>query len=239
MKELQNTWTVLVVALVEHAVKTVAARPSPEATYRLQFHGGFTFADAARIVPYLRDLGISHCYASPYLKAHAGSAHGYDITDHAQLNPEVGTPQDYAAWTDALRERSMGQVLDIVPNHMAVTGNDNRWWNDVLENGPASPYAEFFDIDWAASNRPELLGRILVPTLGEPYGKVLEAGQLGLRCYSPRRGALSPSSISSTVFRCAPRTVMGRCLGTGPGKSSGKVAGGQEFARGFWNTKVF
>jgi (1->4)-alpha-D-glucan 1-alpha-D-glucosylmutase len=159
----------------------VATRPRPEATYRLQFHGGFTFADAARIVPYLRDLGISHCYASPYLKAHAGSTHGYDITDHGQLNPEIGTPQDYATWAGALRDHGMGQILDIVPNHMAISGNDNRWWNDVLENGPGSPYAEFFDIDWAASSRPQLQGRVLIPILGEPYGKVLEAGQLQLR----------------------------------------------------------
>ncbi|HWY87760.1 MAG TPA: malto-oligosyltrehalose synthase [Gemmataceae bacterium] len=180
MKELQDNLSVVAHALVERAAKDVAARVPPEATYRLQFHGGFTFADATRLVPYWRALGISHCYASPYLRAHTGSMHGYDITDHAQLNPEVGGEHEYAAWTDALRSAGMGQILDIVPNHMAVTGNENRWWNDVLESGPASPYAEFFDIDWAASNRPELLGRILVPVLGEAYGKVLEAGQLRL-----------------------------------------------------------
>src|SRR5262249_10237337 len=133
MKELQNTWTVLVGALVEQAAKRAAGRPHPEATYRLQFHGEFTFADAARIVPYLDELGITHSDASPYLKAHAGTTHGYDITDHGILNPEIGPPEDSAAWTAALRARATGLTLDIVPNHMAVTGNDNRWWNDVLE----------------------------------------------------------------------------------------------------------
>jgi (1->4)-alpha-D-glucan 1-alpha-D-glucosylmutase len=179
MKEPQDSVTSLAEALVEKAAEA-AARPPPRATYRLQFHAGFTFADAARILPYLADLGITHCYASPYLKARAGSAHGYDITDHGRLNPDIGSETDYAAWTKALASRGLGQILDIVPNHMAVTGNDNRWWNDVLENGPASPYAEFFDIDWAALSRPELMGRVLLPVLGDPYGKVLEAGQLRL-----------------------------------------------------------
>jgi (1->4)-alpha-D-glucan 1-alpha-D-glucosylmutase len=155
-------------------------RRLPEATYRLQFHAVFTFRDATRIVAYLRDLGITHVYASPYLKARPGSCHGYDITDHQLLNPEIGTEADFAVWTMALRDNGLGQVLDIVPNHMGIIGNENRWWNDVLENGPASPYSEYFDIGWQSSPRPELKGRVLLPILGEPYGKALEAGQLRL-----------------------------------------------------------
>ena len=124
-----------------------------------------------------------HCYASPYLKARPGSTHGYDITDHRVLNPEIGSPEDHAAWVKTIRDHGMGQILDMVPNHMGVVGNENPWWNDVLENGPASPYAAYFDIAWHASLRPELQGRVLMPILGDPYGKVLEAGQLkaGLR----------------------------------------------------------
>ncbi len=132
------------------------------------------------IIPYLRDLGITHVYASPYLKARPGSTHGYDITDHQLLNPEIGTEEDYAAWLAALRDHHMGQILDIVPNHMGIVGNENRWWNDVLENGPSSPYSGYFDIAWHGSPRPELNGRVLIPILGEPYGKALESGQLRL-----------------------------------------------------------
>ena len=97
-----------------------AARPLPEATYRLQFHAGFTFRDATRLVPYLRDLGITHCYASPYLKARPGSQHGYDMTDHRILNPEIGGEDDYNAWVAVLRQHGMGQILDTVPNHMSA-----------------------------------------------------------------------------------------------------------------------
>jgi (1->4)-alpha-D-glucan 1-alpha-D-glucosylmutase len=156
------------------------ARRLPEATYRLQFHAGFTFRDACAILPYLRELGITHCYASPYLKARPGSTHGYDITDHRLLNPEVGSNEDYAAWIAALRDNELGQILDIVPNHMGVGGNANAWWNDVLENGPAAVHAGYFDIAWQAPTRPALRDRVLLPVLGEPYGAVLEAGQLRL-----------------------------------------------------------
>src|SRR3712207_8212866 len=134
----------------------IAARQRfPEATYRLQFHAGFTFRDAARIVPYLRELGVTHLYASPYLQARPGSQHGYDITSHQALNPEVGGDEDYTALVAALQDNGLGQVLDTVPNHMGVATNDNAWWNDVLENGPASRYAGHFDIAWRASPRPQ------------------------------------------------------------------------------------
>jgi (1->4)-alpha-D-glucan 1-alpha-D-glucosylmutase len=157
-----------------------AAHRLPVATYRLQFHAGFPFRDACGLVPYLADLGISHCYASPYLKARPGSTHGYNIIDHGALNPEIGTEEDYDALVAALKARGLGQILDIVPNHMGVATNDNAWWNDVLENGPASRFAGHFDIAWRASLRPELLDKVLLPVLGEPYGDVLDAGQLTL-----------------------------------------------------------
>src|SRR5438552_4932329 len=104
--------------LAAQVVGKLLSQRLPESTYRLQFHAGFTFRDAARLVPYLAELGITDCYASPYLKARPGSLHGYDITDHRQLNPEIGSEADYAAWTDALQEHGLGQVLDTVPNHM-------------------------------------------------------------------------------------------------------------------------
>ncbi len=154
-------------------------RPLPESTYRLQFHAGFTFRDATRLVPYLHELGVTHCYASPYLKARPGSRHGYDIQDHSALNPEIGSPDEYEAWVEALHAQGMGQILDVVPNHMGIVGNGNPWWNDVLENGPSSPFADYFDIDWV-SYKPTLHQKVLLPVLGGPYGKVLEAGQLRL-----------------------------------------------------------
>ena len=167
--------------LLRQVSERLAVRRSfPEATYRLQFHAGFTFRDARVMVPYLHDLGVTHCYASPYLQARPGSQHGYDITDHRVLNSEIGTHEDYEAWVNELHTHEMGQILDIVPNHMGIVGNGNAWWNDVLENGPSSQYAGYFDIAWQDASRPELNNRVLLPVLGEPYGKVLEAQQLQL-----------------------------------------------------------
>ncbi len=160
--------------------RLAARQRFPEATYRLQFHAGFTFRDARAVVAYLHDLGITHCYASPYLQSRPGSRHGYDITDHRSLNPEIGSTEDYEAWVNELHTHGMGQILDMVPNHMGIAGNANAWWNDVLETGPSSPYAGYFDIAWQDSPRPELLNRVLLPVLGEPYGKVLESQQLRL-----------------------------------------------------------
>jgi len=151
----------------------------PLATYRLQFNREFTFRDAAAIVPYLAELGITHCYASPYLRARPGSMHGYDIIDHNSLNPEIGTQEDFDCFVGELRRHGMGQILDIVPNHMGVMGSDNSWWLDVLENGEASDYADFFDIDWDPI-KDELQGKVLVPILGDQYGNVLEQGELKL-----------------------------------------------------------
>ena len=163
--------------------------PIPRATYRLQFHKGFGFRDASAIAPYLARLGISHVYASPYLKARPGSTHGYDIVDHGQLNPELGGETAFRDMVKALRESGLSQVLDFVPNHMGVGGADNPWWLDVLEWGPASEYAGWFDIDWEPDRR-YLQDKLLVPFLGEQYGAVLEAGQLVLR-FDPEAGSFA------------------------------------------------
>lgn len=188
--------------LLDHIAESSGQIRRPESTYRLQFHLEFGFKDAVAILPYLRDLGITDCYASPYLKARPGSRHGYDITDHAQINPEVGGEEDHTRWVEALRQNQIGQILDIVPNHMAVVGNDNSWWNDVLENGPASPYSGYFDIAWSSSPRPELQGRVLIPILGDSYAKVLEAQQLQL---TYREGAFSVNYFDHR-FPIAPRS---------------------------------
>jgi (1->4)-alpha-D-glucan 1-alpha-D-glucosylmutase len=152
----------------------------PRATYRLQFHAGFGFRDAAALAPYLARLGVSHVYASPFLKARPGSSHGYDMVDHNSLNPELGDEAAFREMSAAFRAHGLGQVLDFVPNHMGVGGADNPWWLDVLEWGPDSQYAGWFDIDWDPDRR-YLTGKLLIPFLGEQYGAVLESGQLELR----------------------------------------------------------
>lgn len=151
----------------------------PSSTYRLQFNNKFTFADAQAIVPYLSRLGVTHCYASPFLKSRPGSQHGYDIVDHAAFNPEIGTEEQFRELVAELHGHHMGLILDIVPNHMAVATGFNPWWMDVLEDGPSSPYAQFFDIDWMPL-KPDLAHKVLLPVLGDQFGKVLEAGQLVL-----------------------------------------------------------
>lgn len=151
----------------------------PRATYRLQFNHRFTFNDAGRIVPYLARLGISHVYASPILKARPGSMHGYDVVDHSRLNPELGSREDFDGFVATLHQHGLGLIVDIVPNHLGVMGNDNGWWLDVLENGPAARCAFHFDIDWRP-NRASMRDRVLVPVLGDSYGIVLERGELQL-----------------------------------------------------------
>jgi (1->4)-alpha-D-glucan 1-alpha-D-glucosylmutase len=160
----------------------------PRATYRLQLNRAFTLRHAIELVPYLARLGVSHVYCSPYLRARPGSTHGYDIVDHNQLNPEIGTEADLDELVQTLHAHGMGQVLDIVPNHMGVMGGDNGWWLDVLENGPASVYADFFDIDWNPLNIT-LSGKVLIPVLGDQYGAVLERGELKL-AYDAGAGSL-------------------------------------------------
>jgi len=152
----------------------------PLATYRLQFSARFTFDDAARIVPYLKALGISHVYASPFLKARAGSTHGYDIVDHNAFNPELGGEAAFYRFSDALRGAGLGLILDFVPNHMGIGHADNPWWLDVLEWGQRSPYAASFDIDWNALPHRRQPG-VLLPILGKPYGEALRDGELALK----------------------------------------------------------
>jgi (1->4)-alpha-D-glucan 1-alpha-D-glucosylmutase len=155
-------------------------RCHPLATYRLQFaKDRLTFRDAAAIVPYLDELGISHIYASPYLKTQSGSAHGYAIVDYGRMNPELGGEDEYRALVEALYSRKMGQIIDIVPNHMSAAPLENRWWTNVLENGPGSPFASYFDIDWRPI-KEQLHDKILLPVLGDQYGQVLESGELKL-----------------------------------------------------------
>jgi len=151
----------------------------PVSTYRIQMNRNSTFRDVARLVPYLHDLGITDLYCSPYFTAVPGSMHGYDVVDPTTLNPEIGTEQDYFAMVDELHQRGMGQLLDVVPNHMGITQQINGWWQDMLENGPSSPYASFFDIDWDPL-KPELLDKVLLPVLGDQYGVVLENQELQL-----------------------------------------------------------
>lgn len=182
-----------------HALRPAAAAPRatareqgvviPRATYRLQLNRSFTLQQATQLVPYLARLGVSHVYCSPYLRARPGSTHGYDIVDHAALNPEIGDEHDLERFVQALHAHAMGQILDVVPNHMGVMGADNGWWLDVLENGPASVYADFFDIDWQSLN-PSLEGRVLLPVLGDHYGVVLERGELRLE-FDAQEGSFS------------------------------------------------
>jgi (1->4)-alpha-D-glucan 1-alpha-D-glucosylmutase len=191
----------------------------PRATYRLQLNRDFTFNQAKAIVPYLAALGISHCYISPCLKARPGSMHGYDIVDHNSLNPEIGSPEEFDGFVAALHEHDMGLILDIVPNHMGVMGSDNAWWLDVLENGEASAYAGFFDIDWHPL-KDELESKVLVPVLHDHYGAVLESGELKL-VFHPERGEFD-ISYRNHRFPVNPR-VYPRILERATGKLAAQL----------------
>ncbi|MEA2524598.1 MAG: (1-_4)-alpha-D-glucan 1-alpha-D-glucosylmutase [Thermomicrobiales bacterium] len=191
-----------IAAAADALVRRLPAAPTaPLSTYRVQLHAGFTFRDATRIVPYLAELGIGALYSSPFLKAHPGSTHGYDVVDYNALNPEIGTEEDFDRLVAALREHGMGLLVDFVPNHMGIAGGANAWWQDVLENGQASPHAEFFDIDWAPL-QSAATGKVVLPVLGDHYGAVLEKGALQLRheegaftvCYYQLQLPIAPPS---------------------------------------------
>ena len=152
----------------------------PTATYRVQLHKDFTFNQAREIVPYLAALGISDLYTSPFFQASPGSTHGYDIVDHNHLNAEIGTPEEFDALVAELKRHKMGLLTDFVPNHMGIAETTNQWWMDVLENGPSSLAAPCFDIDWHPLKR-ELENKVLLPILGDQYGRVLERGELVLQ----------------------------------------------------------
>ncbi|HEX3922343.1 MAG TPA: malto-oligosyltrehalose synthase [Streptosporangiaceae bacterium] len=196
------------------ATTSPALHPRPRAaTYRVQLHAGFTFDDAARIAGYLAALGVSHLYCSPYLQAAKGSTHGYDVVDPGHLNAELGGEAGHRELREQLDRAGLGQVLDIVPNHMALDGRNNAWWWDVLENGPSSVYASYFDIDWDPPQR-KLAATVLMPVLGDQYGRVLEAGELVVRRqggsftvrYHDHEAPISPRTLGDLLASAAARS---------------------------------
>ena len=182
-------------------------RRTPCSTYRLQLHAGFSFEDARCIAGYLKELGVSHVYCSPYLQAAPGSMHGYNVVDPERVNEELGGEEGHRRFCNRLRELGLGQVLDIVPNHMAI-GPENRYWWDVLENGPSSRFATWFDIDWHSAE-VKLQNKVLLPVLGDQYGRVLSANQLKFEGqsgsffvrYMDHRFPLAPSSLAVPLAR--------------------------------------
>jgi (1->4)-alpha-D-glucan 1-alpha-D-glucosylmutase len=188
-------------AVVDRVLAELAERPRPSATYRLQLTPSFGFRDAARVVPYLAELGVSHVYLSPIFAAAPGSPHGYDVVDHNVIRDELGGEAGYAELHAACAAAGLDLLLDFVPNHMGI-GPTNPWWIDVLENGPSSVYAPFFDIDWKPV-KPELEHRVLVPVLGDQFGEVLERGELRLE----REGGAFSIAYYDHRFPVAPRSI--------------------------------
>lgn len=176
--------------------------PEIGATYRLQLHPGFGFDQAAEVCGYLKALGITHVYCSPYLQAAPGSTHGYDVVDPGRVNEELGGAAAHARLLARLKETGLGQVLDIVPNHMAIVGRNNTWWWDVLENGPSSAYASYFDVEWQ-SPEEKLRNKVLLPVLGDHYGRVLSAGQIRLE----RDAGSFIFRYADHVFPAAPQSM--------------------------------
>jgi (1->4)-alpha-D-glucan 1-alpha-D-glucosylmutase len=180
----------------------------PRATYRLQLHAGFTFADALAAMPYFSELGISHLYLSPILTAAEGSTHGYDVVDPDRISPVLGGDEGLKQLVDAAQAAGIGILLDIVPNHMSIAGHANTWWLDVLENGPASYYAHHFDVDWTSTD-----DRVLLPILGERYGRAIQSGVIRIVAAGNGFGVkahdhelpMAPHSIGHVVRRAADR----------------------------------
>ena len=182
---------------------------SPSSSYRLQLHTAFNFDDAARVAGYLKNLGISHVYCSPYFHAAAGSMHGYDVVDPQAVSAELGGEEGHSRFSGALEALDLGQVLDIVPNHMAA-GQENTYWWDVLENGPSSRFAAWFDIDWNSAE-VKLQNKVLIPVLGDQYGRVLSAGEIKINYdgrsfqlrYFDNRFPLAPGSLAIPLSMAA------------------------------------
>lgn len=181
-------------------------------TYRVQLNSEFDFAAASEQADYIRSLGVSHIYCSPYLQAARGSMHGYDVVDHSHVNEELGGEPAHEAFSSTLREVGLGQVLDIVPNHMAVSGPENRWWWDVLENGPSSRYADYFDVDWEYPHGSKA-NQVLLPILGNHYGRILDADELRIERaggmfyvrYYDHLVPVDPRSLSELLGRAGDR----------------------------------
>jgi (1->4)-alpha-D-glucan 1-alpha-D-glucosylmutase len=196
----------------------------PCSTYRLQLNRSFTFAQAAELLDYLQDLGITDCYTSPFLMARPGSLHGYDVTDHTNFNPEIGTEEEFQHFAQQLKLRGMGLIVDVVPNHMCVTHTSNTWWWDVLENGPGSQFSRYFDVDWNPP-KAELTNKVLLPVLPDQFGRALENQQIKL-IYDGRSFSVD---CQGTHYPVAPRSwplVLDRVLQEmrrRPGESPGHV----------------
>lgn len=197
------------------------ARTLRRCTYRLQLHSGFDFDRVADVSGYLAELGVSHAYLSPVLQAARGSTHGYDVVDPTRVNEELGGEAGHARLQKALGRAGLGQLLDVVPNHMAIGGRENAWWWDVLENGPSSVYASYFDVDW---DPPEskLRNVVLLPILGDHYGRELEAGRLRIERegssfvlrYFDHVAPIAPRSLD-TLLACAARLMSSEADPTG------------------------
>ncbi|MGH7316623.1 MAG: alpha-amylase family glycosyl hydrolase [Candidatus Rokuibacteriota bacterium] len=181
----------------------------PVVTYRLQLGRGLTFDDAAGLVPYLAALGISDCYTSPFFETSSENSHGYDVRDHNRIRDELGGEAAFARFSETLQRHGLGLIIDLVPNHMGIARNRNRWWLDVLENGAPSRHAHAFDIDWKPA-KPELSGKVLLPVLGDQYGNVLERGELRLEL----RDGVFTVHYYDTVLPIAPHSYA-RILGHG------------------------
>src|SRR5216684_8921222 len=172
------------------------------ATYRIQLTPGFGFDETAAVAPYLADLGVSHLYLSPCFQATSGSTHGYDVVDWHRVSEDLGGAPAHTRLCEALRRLGLGQLLDIVPNHMAIPGEQNPWWWDVLENGPSSHFAAYFDVDWEPPEA-RLRNTVLMPVLGDQYGRILASGEIKL----VREHANFRIRYHDQVFPAAPRSL--------------------------------